>query len=259
MNEHATSARRRSSASAAIMPDAPDAADLLGRTSRDGRYSISDVPPERWDPELYYDPDPAAPDKTYSRIGGWVREFPWDPLAWRLPIPPKVGAADGRGPAVGGRGRPVGAARRRLAGLDRRPGAGRGHHRQRDRRRQALPQTTCGSSSPSCGRDLERSAVVRGAARSRSASGPRRDRASAFLGRTPGDHRGHHARRAGQRHRRPGRQPASTSAAPTSPPTPPAPPGWPRCPRRCTGCQAGEYDAVDHRRRRPQHGRRRAS
>ncbi|HET8642549.1 MAG TPA: SDR family NAD(P)-dependent oxidoreductase, partial [Pseudonocardiaceae bacterium] len=57
-----------------------------------GRYSITDVPPQRWDPELYYDPDPAATDKTYSRIGGWVRRFPWDPIAWRLPIPPKVSA-----------------------------------------------------------------------------------------------------------------------------------------------------------------------
>ncbi len=74
---------------AAIMPDAPDAA-AFWHNLRDGRYSISDVPPERWDPELYYDPDPAAPDKTYSRIGGWVREHPWDPLSWRLPVPPKV-------------------------------------------------------------------------------------------------------------------------------------------------------------------------
>ena len=60
------------------MPDAPDAA-AFWQNIRDGRYCISDVPPERWDPELYYDPDPAAPDKTYSRIGGWVREFPWEP------------------------------------------------------------------------------------------------------------------------------------------------------------------------------------
>ena len=73
----------------AIMPDAPDAATFWGNIKA-GRYSISDVPPERWDPELYYDPDPHATDKTYSRIGGWVRDFPWEPLAWRLPIPPAV-------------------------------------------------------------------------------------------------------------------------------------------------------------------------
>ncbi len=74
---------------AAIMPDAPDATSFW-QNLRDGRYSVSDVPPDRWDPELYYDPDPAATDKTYSRIGGWVREHPWEPQQWRLPIPPKV-------------------------------------------------------------------------------------------------------------------------------------------------------------------------
>ncbi|HEU5127112.1 MAG TPA: polyketide synthase, partial [Glycomyces sp.] len=88
MNEHPTSPVAVVGV-AAIMPDAPDASTFW-QNLRDGRYSISDVPPERWDPELYYDPDPAAPDKTYSRIGGWVREHPWEPLAWRLPVPPKV-------------------------------------------------------------------------------------------------------------------------------------------------------------------------
>jgi acyl transferase domain-containing protein len=58
----------------AIMPNAPDAATFWANI-KDGRYSISDVPPERWDPELYYDPDPHTPDKTYSRIGGWVRDL----------------------------------------------------------------------------------------------------------------------------------------------------------------------------------------
>ena len=87
----------------AIMPDAPDAATFWANIKA-GRYSISDVPPERWDPELYYDPDPRAPDKTYSRIGGWVRDFPWEPLAWRLPIPPTVSAQmdDGQKWAVAG-------------------------------------------------------------------------------------------------------------------------------------------------------------
>ena len=76
----------------AIMPDAPDAATFWANIKA-GRYSISDVPPGRWDPELFYDPDPHTPeDKTYSRIGGWVREFAWEPLAWKLPIPPTVSA-----------------------------------------------------------------------------------------------------------------------------------------------------------------------
>ncbi len=73
----------------AIMPDAVDA-DAFWANITGGRYSISDVPPERWDPTLYYSPDHAAPDKTYSSIGGWVRDYPWDPIRWKMPIPPKV-------------------------------------------------------------------------------------------------------------------------------------------------------------------------
>jgi acyl transferase domain-containing protein len=73
----------------AILPDAPDVATFWQNLT-DGRYSISDVPADRWDPDWYFDPDPTATDKTYSKIGGWVRDFEWDPMAWRLPIPPKV-------------------------------------------------------------------------------------------------------------------------------------------------------------------------
>ncbi len=61
----------------AIMPDAPDAQSFW-ENIKNGRYSISEVPPERWDPGLYYDSDRKAPDKTYSKIGGWVREWPWE-------------------------------------------------------------------------------------------------------------------------------------------------------------------------------------
>jgi acyl transferase domain-containing protein len=77
---------------AAVMPDAPDAVTFW-QNIRDGRYSISEVTPDRWDPALYFDADPQAPDKTYSKIGGWVRSFEWDPLGWKLPVPPRVSDA----------------------------------------------------------------------------------------------------------------------------------------------------------------------
>lgn len=74
----------------AILPDAPDVQTFWDNV-KTGRYSITDVRPDRWDPERYYDPDMKAPGKTYSKIGGWVRDWTWDPLGWHLPIPPKVG------------------------------------------------------------------------------------------------------------------------------------------------------------------------
>ncbi|MGB9799729.1 MAG: SDR family NAD(P)-dependent oxidoreductase [Thermanaerothrix sp.] len=73
----------------AILPDAPDAATFW-QNIKQGRYSVTEVPRERWDPDLYYDPDPRAPDKTYTKIGAWVREFRFEPLKWGLPIPPNV-------------------------------------------------------------------------------------------------------------------------------------------------------------------------
>jgi len=76
----------------AVLPDAPNAAAYWDNLEK-GRYSISEVPRERWNPDLYYDADPKAEDKTYSTIGGWVRDFDWSPLEWRLPIPPKVADA----------------------------------------------------------------------------------------------------------------------------------------------------------------------
>jgi phosphopantetheine--protein transferase-like protein len=53
---------------------------------RSGRSGIIDVPPGRWDdPDFYYDPDPSVPDKTYSRIGGFIEGFTFDPLKYRIP------------------------------------------------------------------------------------------------------------------------------------------------------------------------------
>ena len=68
----------------------PRTSPAFWKNVKDGRYSITEVTPDRWDPALYYDPDHSAPDKTYSKIGGWVREHVWDPMKWHLPIPPRV-------------------------------------------------------------------------------------------------------------------------------------------------------------------------
>ena len=76
----------------AVLPDAPDAPSFWENLTR-GRYSVSEVDPSRWDASLYHDDDRTAPDKTYSKIGGWVTDFTWAPLEWRLPIPPKVSDA----------------------------------------------------------------------------------------------------------------------------------------------------------------------
>jgi len=73
----------------AILPDAANVKAFWENVKK-GRYSISEVSPDRWDPAFYYDPDPSAPDKTYSKIGGWVRDWVWDPMKWHLPIPPRV-------------------------------------------------------------------------------------------------------------------------------------------------------------------------
>ncbi len=53
-----------------------------------GVNAITEVPVERWDPALYFDKDASAPDKTYTQIGGFLKDFKFDPKRFR--IPPKV-------------------------------------------------------------------------------------------------------------------------------------------------------------------------
>ncbi len=73
----------------AILPDAANVS-AFWENVKNGRYSITEVDRDRWDPALYFDSDHSAPDKTYSTIGGWVRDFVWDPMKWRLGVPPRV-------------------------------------------------------------------------------------------------------------------------------------------------------------------------
>ncbi len=76
----------------AILPDALNPTEfwnnLLG-----GRYSITETPADRWNIADYYDADPNVPDKTYSKIGGWVKNFEFDWKKFKIP-PRVVGAMD---------------------------------------------------------------------------------------------------------------------------------------------------------------------
>lgn len=53
-----------------------------------GHVAIREVPPERWDAAKYFSEDHQQPEKTYSRIGGFLKEVPFD--AKRFRIPPKT-------------------------------------------------------------------------------------------------------------------------------------------------------------------------
>jgi acyl transferase domain-containing protein len=74
----------------AILPDARCPAEFWDNLLAK-RYSITEVPPDRWSALDYFDPDPAAPDKTYTKIGSWVRGYDFDWRRYRLP--PKLLAA----------------------------------------------------------------------------------------------------------------------------------------------------------------------
>ena len=44
------------------------------RLLRDGVDAVSEVPRDRWDADAFYDPDPAAPGKTSTRCGGFIKD-----------------------------------------------------------------------------------------------------------------------------------------------------------------------------------------
>ncbi|MDP2866369.1 MAG: beta-ketoacyl synthase N-terminal-like domain-containing protein, partial [Elusimicrobiota bacterium] len=51
----------------------------------EGRNCISEVPADRWDWRLYYSEDHKAPDKTYSKIGGFIEGFKFDSIRYKIP------------------------------------------------------------------------------------------------------------------------------------------------------------------------------
>jgi len=57
-----------------VYPDAPSP-EQFWENIMSRKYSIRTMPAERLDPDLYYDPDTKAPDKSYTRLAGYVADF----------------------------------------------------------------------------------------------------------------------------------------------------------------------------------------
>jgi malonyl CoA-acyl carrier protein transacylase len=51
----------------------------------EGRNCIGEVPADRWDWRLYFSEDHKAADKTYSKIGGFIEDFKFDSLKYKIP------------------------------------------------------------------------------------------------------------------------------------------------------------------------------
>jgi malonyl CoA-acyl carrier protein transacylase len=77
----------------AVMPEA-DNVEKFWSNIESGKDCIGEVPADRWDWKLYFDADPKAKDKTYSKIGGFIRGFEFNPLPFRIP-PPVAAQMDG--------------------------------------------------------------------------------------------------------------------------------------------------------------------
>ncbi len=69
---------------ASVFPDASDASEFWDNIYHEVD-AIKDVPPSRWNIEDYYDPDPKAPDKTYSKRGGFIPDMDFNPMEFGLP------------------------------------------------------------------------------------------------------------------------------------------------------------------------------
>ncbi|MBV8084476.1 MAG: acyltransferase domain-containing protein, partial [Chloroflexi bacterium] len=69
---------------AGLFPEALTVAQFWDNIVRK-RSCITEVPASRWRLEDYYDSDRGAPDKTYSRWGGFIPNVEFDPLEFGIP------------------------------------------------------------------------------------------------------------------------------------------------------------------------------
>ncbi len=68
----------------ALFPEAPDLEKYWDNIVRKVD-AITEIPADRWNVDDYYDRDKSAPDKTYSRRGGFLPEVDFDPMDFGIP------------------------------------------------------------------------------------------------------------------------------------------------------------------------------
>ena len=68
----------------ALFPGSRDAASFWSNIVA-GKDMMTEVPPTHWLIDDYYDPDPQAPDKTYSRRGAFLPRVPFNALEFGIP------------------------------------------------------------------------------------------------------------------------------------------------------------------------------
>ena len=67
----------------AVFPGADDA-PAFWRAICSGTDAITDVPPDRWDPDIYCDPEQAGATRLYCRRGGFLGETRFDPAPFGI-------------------------------------------------------------------------------------------------------------------------------------------------------------------------------
>ena len=71
-----------------ILPDSPDI-DKFWDNVLKSNVSITEVPPDRWEPQDFFDPNgkpgSVLENKTYCKIGAFVNDFEFDWRRWKMP------------------------------------------------------------------------------------------------------------------------------------------------------------------------------
>ena len=69
---------------AAYLPGAPDCRTFW-KNILSNADAVGEIPSHRWDWRLYFDEDREAPDKVYSKWGGFLEDLPFDPVQYGIP------------------------------------------------------------------------------------------------------------------------------------------------------------------------------